>query len=183
MSISYKPFNLLNKDEVKQAVNLSIKNDYMIDVIFLNLLGVITAKSKNNNPDEDWDKVISRFYLGSERNILFNYNSFYIYKDDELIGFYIVSKHKEGHEDGYMLEHILIDKKYQRKGYGKEVMNKIIKEEDREFMEIYVDYNNPDTLNFYSNWNFKGNKPSKMELVMSKLQKTPLLCLLRAKVK
>ena len=52
-----------------------------------------------------------------------------VYNDDELIGFTLISYEKECDYDdmpAYEIYRLMIDKKYQQQGYGKEVLQQII---------------------------------------------------------
>lgn len=86
--------------------------------------------------EEQKNYVARNIYSLAEAYVALTNNScipitFAIYNDDTLIGFTMIAYSKadedeEDDEDSYNIWRMMIDKKYQGKGYGKEALGKII---------------------------------------------------------
>jgi len=93
-----------------------------------------------------------------------------IYDDDIIIGFLMYNNYPEGTtNDKYWIRVLIIDKKYQKRGYGKMVMEKIIDEikKDKKYNKINlcVERDNNIALGLYKSLGFNfdgrvfGNQP------------------------
>ena len=83
-----------------------------------------------------------------------------IYTDNTLVGFLMYGIDPD--DGNYWIVRFMIDKKYQRKGYGKESMEKIIKKikEDKLYKKIIlrVNHNNTEAKELYLKLGFKFSK-------------------------
>ena len=101
------------------------------------------------------------------------FNPFAIYKNEILIGFIMYTVNKD--EERYEIDRLMIDENYQRKGYGKEAMEKIIKDfkQRKEYNKIVLSVakSNIGAIEFYKNmgFNFNGelvDDEDEMELII-----------------
>jgi diamine N-acetyltransferase len=82
-----------------------------------------------------------------------------IYSDDTLVGFLMYDIDRE--YDNYWIDELMIDKKYQKKGYGKKAVEIIIAEmkKDANHNKIYlhIEKGNINAVKLYESFGFKMN--------------------------
>ncbi len=85
-------------------------------------------------------------------------NYFYVIElENKIIGYIIAGEY----EESYHLKNIAIKKEYQGKGYGKFLLNNLIrkaKEEKKKFIFLEVRVSNERAIKFYEEFGFKRNR-------------------------
>ena len=83
-----------------------------------------------------------------------------IYKDEEIVGFMMFGRNNEKDDTSPWLIRFMIDQRYQRKGYGKEAMKKVLdlmtSKYPNEALYLSTDPDNVNAIAFYEKFGFKS---------------------------